>query len=79
MFQIYLFLQRERERKHEHEREGKKERERESQAYSVLSAEPHVALDLMTLRSQPEPKSREGRLTDWVTKALLMHPIFFFF
>ena len=35
----------------EWEGEGQKERERESQADSLLSPEPDVALDLTTLRS----------------------------
>ena len=43
------------------EREG----ERESQAGSMLSAvEPYAGLDPMTVRSQPEPKSRAGCLTN---------------
>ena len=43
-------------------------RERESQADSPLSAEFSVGLDLTTLRSWPEPKSRVRHLTVWVTQ-----------
>ena len=39
------------------------ERETESQADSALSTEPDVGLDLMTLRSRPEPKARVRCLT----------------
>lgn len=41
------------------EAEGKKE----SQADSLLSEEPYPGLDLRTLKSQPEPKPRDGPLT----------------
>jgi len=44
-------------------------RERESQADSALSVEPDKGLDLTSLRSWPEPKSRAGCLTDWATQA----------
>ena len=37
---------------------GEGEGERESQADFPLRVEPDVGLDLMTLRSWPEPKSR---------------------
>lgn len=52
----------ERERKLEQERQ--REREKDSQADSMLSTELETGLDFMTLRSQPEPKPRVGRLTD---------------
>ena len=39
---------------------GKWQRERESQANSTLRTEPNVGLDLMTLRTQPEPKPSVG-------------------
>ena len=59
----------ERKKEREHEgRGGKVQRERESQADSILSAEPDAGLNLMTLRSWPEPKPRVGRLTDCVTQ-----------
>ena len=55
----YLFErekgERERARK---EGEGRRERERESQADSPLNMEPDTGLDLTTLRSGPELKSR---------------------
>ena len=38
--------------------------ERESPADTMLSVELAVGLDLMTLRSCPEPKPRAGCLTD---------------
>jgi len=44
------------------EEEGKGEKE--SQADALLRVQPHVGLDLKTLRSGPEPESRVGRLTD---------------
>jgi len=70
----YLFIwerERERERTRVHELgEAEGEGERESQADSTLSAEPDVGLDLMTLRSWPELKSRVGRSTDWATQVL---------
>ena len=37
-------------------------RERESQADSPLSVEPDMRLDLTTLRSGPEPKTKSQRL-----------------
>ena len=40
---------------------------------SKLSVEPDSRLDLMTLRSWPEPKSRVRGLTNWATQA----PLFF--
>ena len=51
---FYLF-----ERDHE-QGEG----QRESHALSTLSTEPHRRLDLMTLRSGPEPKPGVKCLTD---------------
>jgi len=54
----------EREKEREHKQEGKREREGESQANSVLSTEPSVGLNLMTLGSRPELKPRVGCLTD---------------
>ena len=38
--------------------------ERESEGDSMLSSEPDVGLNLMTLRSQPESKPRVGLLTE---------------
>ena len=35
----------------------------------MLSMEHNAGLDLMTMRSWPEPKSRVGCSTDWVTQA----------
>ena len=55
------------------EREG----ERETQADFPLNVEPSAGLDLMTLRSWPEWKSRVRCLTDWATHAPL-YWIFFF-
>ena len=40
------------------------EGEREFQTGSMFSTEPDMGLDLKTLRSLPEPKSRVGCLTD---------------
>ena len=37
---------------------------RESQADFLLSVEPDMGLDPKTMRSRPEPKSRDGHLTD---------------
>jgi len=46
-----------------------REGERESQAGSAFRAEPDVGLNLMTVRSWPELKSRVGGLTNWATQA----------
>ena len=46
---IYLFIL---DTEREHSQEGQTQRERESQADPVLSVEPNLGLDLMTLRSQ---------------------------
>ena len=43
---------------------GGRGKKKESQADSELSMVPHGGLDLSTVRSQPEPKLRVGRLTD---------------
>ena len=51
------------------EREG----ERESQAGSTLSAEPDTGLNLTTVKSWPELKSRVGHSTDWATQVPLCH------
>ena len=48
-----------------------RQRERESQAGSTPSTEPDVGLDLMTLRSGPESKSRDRCLTDWAAQVPL--------
>ena len=45
-------------REREHKRERQRERERESEADSMLSTEPDIGLNVMTLRSQPELKPR---------------------
>ena len=50
---------------------GGEEGERESQADSLLSVEPDSGLDPTTTRSQPEPKPRVRRLTDFTTQAPL--------
>jgi len=51
-------------------REGCAEGEGERiQADSALSTEPHAGLDLMTLRSRPQPKPRVGHSTDCTTQA----------
>ena len=48
--------------------EGQREKKTESQADSMLSVEPHVGLDLITLRSLPEPKPWVRHLTDCATQ-----------
>ena len=65
---IYL---REKERESAH-RGGRRDRGREgeSQAHSMLIAEPDMWLDPRTLRSEPELKSRVGRLTNWVPQKI---------
>ena len=40
--------------------EEERQEEREFQVGSMLSMEPNMGLNLMTLRSWPEPKSRVG-------------------
>ena len=42
--------------------------EREGQANWTLSTEPCMVLDLITLRSCPEPEPRVGCLPDWATQ-----------
>ena len=65
---MYLFiLEREGERAREQE-EG--QRERKSQADSLLSKEPDARLDLTTLRSRPELKSRVGHSTNEAIQTL---------
>ena len=68
-FNVYLCVLRERKHTSEWGRGQKGEGERESQTGSTFSAEPDVRLNLTTMRSCPEPKSRVGHLTDWVTQA----------
>ena len=46
-------------------------RGRESSSRFHAEHEPNVGLDLTTLRSSPELKSKVGRLTDWATQAPL--------
>ena len=53
-----------RERERTQVGEGQRERERESQAGTMLSVEPEMGLNLTTMRSVRELKSRVGRLTD---------------
>ena len=48
----------ERERAHTHKCSGEGQRERKTQEDSPLSAEPDMGLDLTTLRSRPELKSK---------------------
>lgn len=43
-------------------------REREPQADSALSRAPDTGLDLTTMRSRPEPKSRVGHFTNGATQ-----------
>ena len=59
VFKIYLFNSEERER----EVEGAERERGEPEADSALSAEPDAGLNLVTLRSWPELKSRVGSLT----------------
>ena len=47
---------------------GGAEGEGEKPKQSALSTEPEVGLDLMTLRSWPELKSRVGHSTSWATQ-----------
>ena len=47
--------------------EWEEQRKGESQADSVLSTEPNVRLDPMSLRSRPEPKPRIDCSTDRAT------------
>lgn len=60
---IYL-RERESERACAHHRERQGEKEKESHSDSLLCIEPNVGLDLTTLRTQPEPKSRTRCSTD---------------
>ena len=41
-----------------------REREREPQVDSMLGIEPNTGLNLMTMRSLPEPKPKVGHVTD---------------
>ena len=63
--------QREKKREREKEQEGQKERERKSQAEFDLTTEPDVGLNIMTLRSLPEPKPIVRCLTNCATQATL--------
>ena len=47
------------------------EEEGESQTDSLLSVDRNMGLELMTLRSRPEVRSRVWRLMDWATQAPL--------
>ena len=75
---IYLFRERVqvgergRERERDRERQRETERERESQVGSTLIMEPNMGLNLTTVRSWPEPKSRVGHSTDWATQVPLV-------
>lgn len=40
----------------------------EAQTASIPRTEPNKGLDLTTLRSGPEPESRDGRSTDYTTQ-----------
>ena len=51
----------------------------EFQVDSVLSVEPAVKLNLITLRSWHEPRSRDGCSTNCTTQALQQWILFFFF
>ena len=66
-FYLFLFRKKETERVGQVGIEG--EGERQSKAGSKLSVEPNIELDLMTLRSWPELKSRVGCLTNWAIHA----------
>ena len=65
------------ESEHEPGGEGQRERERESQADSPLSVEPDTRLNLMTLRSQPEPKPGVRCSTDLAIQAPLNNHFLF--
>ena len=47
--------------------------ERDNLKQILLSTETNVTLDLMTLKSQREPKSRVGCSADWATQASLCY------
>ena len=72
---LFIYFERERERKSVSkpagERQRESERERIQSRLLAVSAGPHLGLDLTTVRSWPELKSRFGRLTDWATQAPL--------
>ena len=77
-FNVYLF-QGERE---EVQGEGQRE-ERESEADSLLTEEPNAELNLMALRSRPEPKARVRCLTNCATqcpyKDVFLKYVYWFF
>ena len=78
LFKRFYLFEREtvRESKHMSRVERGTEGEREFQADFPLSTEPDSGLQLTTLRSQPELKSRVGCLTNWVAQALHQSSIF---
>ena len=49
-------------------REEERQRERERIPDSMLSVEPDVGPDFITLRSQPGQKPRVEHLTQWATR-----------
>ena len=59
-------------RERENGQQGQKEKQREPQADSALSTEPDIRLDLMSLRSLPEPKPGVSHSTDYSTQAPLL-------
>ena len=66
---LFIYL---RERAHACMSRGRgRERGRESQANSMLSMEPKMGLNLMTLRSWLKQKPRVGCLTNWAPQAPL--------
>ena len=62
LFKDFYIYFRKREQEKARGPEGEK-----SEANSLLSGEPHAGLDLRTLRSLPEPKSRVDHFTDQAT------------
>ena len=52
---------------------GVRDRERESSAVSMPSMDPNLGLDLTTMRSWPEPKSKVGCLTTEPSRCPKIH------
>ena len=65
LFSFCFLREREREREKERAGEGQRKRERENPKQApYLAWNYYTGLDLMTLRSRPEPKSRIGHFPD---------------